>query len=213
MALFCRRKPPGPDMPTPILEIVREALAKNGRDALCRRAVDEAWTALNDGYPGKVWWRRRSTRAAIMWEHSIDNVVGALADDKDVRVVRHYDTTSIILDEKVLLRCKKASIQLFTANYLTPLACAFHQHNGDLFGFAGLQRVELAHVFNRFETDLDWIGIVAREKRKILWHFELGRPEGQGIIELPPKKPIAPAGDRVLRPIMPNEKDRGEKGE
>jgi hypothetical protein len=200
-------------MPIPIQEVVRRVLAKNGRDIACRRAVNEAWAVVKAGYPEKVWWRRRSTRAAVMWEHSVDNVAAALADDKEVRVVRHYDTTSIIFDETVLLRCKKASIQLFTANYPTPLARAFHQHKADLFGHAGLQRVELAHVFNRFETDLDWVGIVAREKRNILWHFELGAPEAEGVAELPFTKPIAPAGDRVLRPIKPEEKDRGEKSE
>jgi hypothetical protein len=130
-----------------------------------------------------------------------------------VRVVNHYDTTSIIFDDTVLLRCKKASIELYTANYPTPLAESFHRHNSDLFGYHGLQRVELAHVFNRFETDLEWVGIVAREKRKILWNFELGAP-GETVVEgLPFPKPIAPAGDRVLRPIKPEEKARDEEGE
>jgi hypothetical protein len=198
-------------MSTPVEEVVRHVLAKNGRDTACRRAVDDAWATLKAGYPEKVWWRRRSTRAAVMWEHSVDNVVGALADDKGVRVVRHYDTTSIIFDDTVLLRCKKASIQLYTANFPTPLARAFHRHKADLFGYAGLQRVELAHVFNRFETNLDWIGIVARERRNILWHFELGASGGAAVVDLPFPKPLAPAGDRVLRLIKPEEKPRDQE--
>jgi hypothetical protein len=200
-------------MPTPLEEVVRRVLAKNGRDIDCRRAVDDAWEAVKTGYPEKVWWRRGSTRAGVMWEHSVNNVVIALADDKDVRVINHYDTTSIIFDDTVLMRCKKASIELYTANYPTALAESFHRHNADLFGYDGLQRVELAHVFNQFETDLVWVGIVAREKRKILWNFELGAPAEVTIEGLPILKPIAPAGDRVLRPATPEKRARDEEGD
>jgi hypothetical protein len=152
-----------------------------------------------------------------MWEQSVDNLIAAFADDKDAKVLPHRDTASIIFDKTVLLRCKKASIQLFTKNYPTPLAVSFHIHEADLFGYYGLQRVELAHVFNRFETALDWIGVVARSRRKILWYFPLDE-SGAGSVEgLPLPEPDAPAGDRVLRPIKPEdtkpEENASDKGE
>ncbi len=192
-------------MPTPDLDVVRRVLAKNGRDMICRRAVEDAWEGVKAGYPQRVWWRRKSTSAGVMWEHSVDNAAGALIDDKGVQVVPHHDTASIIFDDLVLLRFKKASIQLYTANFPTYLSTLFHRHQVDLFGYEGLQRVELAHVFNRFATALDWIGVVAREGRRILWYFELGSPGGSVVEDFPILKPLAPAGDRVLHPIKPEE--------
>jgi hypothetical protein len=155
-------------MPAPNENLVRRVLAKNGRDLACRKAVETAWSTVRGTYPGQTWFRRKSTRAALVWEHSVDNLVSAFDGDRGVKVVRHYDTASIIFDQILLLRCKKANIQLHTRNYPTLLARMFHEHQSDLFGFEGLHRVELAHVFNKFETDMDWVGIVARENKKVL---------------------------------------------
>ncbi|PKP77687.1 MAG: hypothetical protein CVT81_08165 [Alphaproteobacteria bacterium HGW-Alphaproteobacteria-3] len=193
-------------MSMPDEETVRRVLSVNDRGTACRRAVEEAWKTVKEGYPEKVSWRRKSTRAALMWEHSVNNVVDALDGDKGVHVVSHHDTISFVFDETVFLRFKKASIDLQTNNYPTLLALFFHQHEEDLFGYEGLHRVEIAHVLNRFETDLDWVGVVARQKRQVLWHFELD--SGGAAIErlplpLPLPMPISPAGERVLRPTKP----------
>ena len=70
----------------------------------------------------------------------------------------------------MLLRLKKADSQSATRNYPTPLAGLFHRHEKDLFGHEGHQRVELVHVFNPLQTELIWIGVVARdERRNVLW--------------------------------------------
>ncbi|WP_159729986.1 hypothetical protein [Methylosinus sp. Ce-a6] len=200
-------------MPTPDLELVRTVLTKNDRDIACRDAVESAWSTVKE-HPDLPWWRRKSTRAALMWEHSVDNAISRLGDDPGIQVVRHHDTSSFVVDDKVLLRFKKASIQLYTSNYPTFLATLFHSHDADLFGYEGLHRVEVAHVFNQFETGLDWIGVVAREGRDILWHYEIGR-DGAQIERLPIPEPLAPAGDRVLRPHVQgtNEKfdDKGNE--
>ncbi len=137
-----------------------------------------------------------------MWEHSVNNAVSALEADSGIHVVAHQDTTSFIFDDTVFLRFKRASLTLISSNYPTVLANLFHAHERDLFGFDGHHRVEIVQVFNRFQTELDWIGVVARERSNILWQFELRRG-GAAVIELPlPERP-APAADTVLRPIRP----------
>jgi hypothetical protein len=50
---------------------------------------------------------------------------------------------------------------------------AFHEHSADLFGYNGLQRVEAVYVPNRFETGIIWVGVIARNNTRHLWHFEL----------------------------------------
>ena len=199
-------------MPMPDEDTVRRVLSVNDRGAACRRAVEQAWRTVKQGYPEKVWWRRKSTRAALVWEHSVNNVVAAFDDDKGVRVVSHHDTTSFIFDDTVFLRLKKASIDLHTNNYPTLLAQFFHRHEADLFGYEGLHRVEVAHVLNRFETGLDWVGVVARQEKKVLWNFEL--ESGGAVAEsLPLPLPTSPAGERVLRPNKPADEEsrRDEK--
>ncbi len=116
-------------MPTPNEDIVWRILTANGRDIVCRRAVETAWATVKDGYPEKVWWRRKSTRAAVMWEHSVNNAAGAFDGADGARVIPHHDTASFVFDDTVLLRFKKASIQLHTANYPTFLASLFHRHD------------------------------------------------------------------------------------
>ncbi len=65
-------------------------------------------------------------------------------------------------------------------------------------------------MFNRFETGLDWIGVVAREENCVLWHFEL-RDDGEVIEKLPLPKPVSPAADRVLRPTKPAVEETHDK--
>lgn len=185
-------------MPTPSEEIVRRVLSINGREAACRRAVDDAWATVQQKYPERAWWRRKSTRAHLIWEHSVNNAIDAFDVDSGVHVVQHHDTASFIMDDTVLLRFKKADIQLKTRNYPTLLAKLFHRHENDLFGHEGHHRVEVAHIFNRFETDLDWIGVVARDNKNVLWNFELGA--GSAIVErLPLPDTLAPAATRIVR--------------
>lgn len=197
-------------MPVPDEDVVRRVLAVKDRDVLCRQAVEDAWKIIKEGYPERAWWRRKSTSRALMWEHSVNNAVAAFESDSGVRVIPHNDTASLLFDDIVFARFKKASIQLHTSNYPTLLALMFHRHDRDLFGHEGHHRVEIAHVLNQFETKLDWIGVVARERERVLWHFEL-RSGGAAVEPLPlPKRP-APAVDQVLRPVKPEAEETRDK--
>lgn len=135
-------------------------------------AVEAGWAACKAN-PDSGWWRRKTTRAHIVWENSVKKAIEVFADDRSVRVVPHYDTVSFIFEDAMLLRFKKAGISLKSSNIQTTLAGMFHDHETDLFGYSGLQRVEVVYVLNRFETEIMWTGIVARENKTHLWHFEL----------------------------------------
>lgn len=186
-------------MPTPDEETVRRVLAHNDRDVRMRSRIEKAWEDLKAKYADRAWWRRKSTTRAVMWENSVHGVLDEVGNDAGIRPIAHDDTVSIIADDLVEIRLKKAALSLFTSNFPTRLAGLFHQHDADLFGHTGHHRVEVVHVFNRFQTALDWIGVVAREKSEILWKFELPRG-GASVVALPPVVPVAPAADTVLRP-------------
>lgn len=158
-------------MAKPIKTDAQAVLAIGRRGMKLRKAVLTAWGEVEAEYPQRGWWRRKGTRAGVMWEHSVKNAIEALADD--AAVLTHNDTVSILFDDRLLVRVKKADLELKSRNYPTPLAQLFHEPEADLFGYEGLQRVELVYVLNRFETAIDWVGIVARERDAVLWYFEL----------------------------------------
>jgi hypothetical protein len=185
-------------MPTPHQPTVRNLLKERGRDAILRAAIEDAWTKVK-AMPDRAWWRRKTTSAELVWEHMVQNAIAGFADDPDVHVVAHHDTISFVIGETVLVRMKKADLQLRTRNYPTAQASLFHAHEVDLFGHAGLQRVEATYVLNRFQTDIDWIGVVAQEQNNVLWQFELGAEEEGDVIAFPAAPPAGPAADRVLK--------------
>jgi hypothetical protein len=157
-------------MPTPVEAIVRDVLTKNDRGVKIQRAISIAWESVKAN-PDRAWWRRKTTSAAVMWEHAVNNAICALADHRGIVIVSHHDTISFVIDDTLLLRIKKADMELMTSNVQTELASLFHEHDTDLFGYTGLQRVEATYVLNQFETDLFWIGVVAREQNAPLFHF------------------------------------------
>jgi hypothetical protein len=199
-------------MPIPELDLVQRVLTANDRDLRCRDAVETAFRTVRN-MPDIAWWRRKTTARELVWEHSVNNAIAAFEGDAGVHPVSHFDTTSFVFDDVVLARFKKAEINLHTSNYPTLLARMFHRHeNEDLFGFSGHHRVEIAHVTNRFGTELEWLGVVARERNQVLWSFELRRGGATNVTPFPAMAPTAPAADRVLHPVKPDTgKVRDEK--
>lgn len=199
-------------MPIPSEGLVRQILAASDRGTFLRQAMINSWNNYQKNYPDRGWWRRKSTRAAVVWEHWVQNAISLLEDDTGFKPVTHDDTISMIFDQRVLVRLKKADIQLRSSNYPTLMARLFHTHEELLPGFEDLHRVEAAYVLNQFGTAVDWIGIVARDRRRHLWHFEL---EGANNVEkLPlPGRGADTAAHRVMRPKLPSNRKSEDETE
>jgi hypothetical protein len=138
-------------------------------------------------------WRRKGTRRALFWEFAVDKFIELTQGDPGLHVAEHNDTISFIFDDAILVRFKKADMDLHSSNYPTPTAELFHEHEADLFGFIGLQRVEAVYIPNQFDTDIIWTGIVAREGRRELWNLELNAPVVAPTAVLPP--PVQTSAD------------------
>jgi hypothetical protein len=172
-------------MAKPVKSIVQATLAQNGRDAKLLAAMEYGW-ARRTAHPDHLKFRRKTTRAELVWEATVDKAVELFIGDAGVRPVEHHDTMSFIFDNRVLLRFKKADLNLKTSNIPTLLADMFHEHDADLFGYRGLQRIEAVYVLEAFERGMAWAGIVARDNNTVLWHFELA-PE-IATMQLRPEK-------------------------
>ncbi len=193
-------------MPTPDEATVRAVLQTNDRDIRCREAIEQGWNhcqSLSD----RAWWRRKSTTAAIMWEHSIANAVEALDGDAGARVIAHQDTTSFIFDDTVFLRFKRAGLSLMSSNYPTRLADLFHAHTGDLFGLRAIiaSRSSMSSTDSRLRSTGS--GVVARDKKELTlavraapWrrgsHPRFLRRNGRRLRQTPCCAPAKPGDER-----------------
>ena len=195
-------------MPKPLKEYVQQVLAEHNRADEIRQALEAGNDAVRK-QPDNGWWRRKSTRRAFFWENAVAKLIELTADDPGVQVIRHFDTVSFIYDDAVLVRLKKADYTLHSSNYPTATAELFHEHAADLFGHPGLQRVEAVYIPNRFDTNILWSGIVARNGNAPLWHFELVDTPTAPVIPIPaPAQP--PAASLVKLKKQTEEKKRGE---
>jgi hypothetical protein len=196
-------------LPKPLQLDVKSVLAEYGRDTKIREAMHHAWGAVKAD-PDNGWWRRKSTRAANVWEHTVDKAIELFADDPGIEIIHHYDTVSFVFDGAILVRFKKAGITLHTSNVQTALAELFHDHQEDLFGYQGLQRVEAVYVLNRFESEIMWTGVVAREQDEILWHFELA--DESIAVEMLPLQQATQATTASLAKLKNQPKDAKKRG-
>ena len=190
--------------------VVREVLARHAWGMHCRGAVEDAWETVKNEYATTLpSFRRKSTRRALVWEHTIQNAVSRFEENPGVLVRPENDTYSFVFDETVKLRFKKANPKLFSSNYPTQLSLQFHTHDSDLFGHKGLHRAEVLHVFDQTESKLDWVGVVGRNGNTILWSFEL--PFDSGVVKPFPVAPmLPPAAERVLRVVEPRSDNSAE---
>ncbi len=183
-------------MSKPLQEYVQQVLAEHDRGDKIRRAFEHANAKVN-AMAAIATYRRKSTRRALFWEEAIDKLIELTHGDPGLQIVHHYDTVSFIFDDAVLVRLKKANLQLHSSNFPTQTAMMFHEHEADMFGFTGLQRVEAVYVPNRFDTGIIWSGVVAREGQTELWHQEFTMPVTAPAATLP--HPVQPPADALAK--------------
>lgn len=160
-------------MPLPLEDHVRAVLLENDRGQRLYEALDDAWSEFINKYPERSSWQRKSASRNLFWECARTKLKQLAIDDKAVEAVEHRDTLSLVIEDEVLFRLKHANSSLMTRNVPTVEATEFDDHDCDLFGRAGLQRVRLCYVLNEFETKIIWIGIAAHDRGRFLWKIEL----------------------------------------
>lgn len=198
-------------MPTPLHDYVQHVMLERGRGIHLYQAVKSAWDEATESYPERSRWQRKSTFRGIVWETAVRKIGELSFEDPDFKVVYHRDTASFIVEDAVLIRFKHGDLELSTSNFPTAEAKDFDNHAVDLYGFKGLQRVELVYVLNEFETELVWVGIAAHSSGKFLWKLELS---AEGIVPAPATLDVdVPEGDtaKLARLKREDAKDRQEK--
>lgn len=197
-------------MPLPLEEHVRQVLLENDRGLKFFQAAKDGWAAFDENYPQRHQWRRKSSTRSMVWEEVVKRLVAVAADDQGVTVIEHSDTLSLIIDDEVLFRLKHADTGLITKNYPTAEAQDFDNHDVDLYGYSGLQRVRLCYVPDKFETGLIWVGVSASNKGQFLWKIELN---DIGAVAAPEMLPFVEADMNTakLAKLKATDADTGKK--
>ncbi len=197
-------------MSKPLKEFVQQVLAEHDRGEKMRQALVHADATVN-ALAMSATFRRKGTRRALFWEFAVEKFIELTQGDPGLHVQEHHDTISFIFDQEILVRFKKADMTLHSSNYPTFMAELFHDHQSDLFGFTGLQRVEAVYVPNQFDTGIIWTGIVARDGHRELWNLELTAPALAPSATLPAPAPT-PADDLVTLKNQDKKADRNRDG-
>jgi hypothetical protein len=194
-------------MPLPVEAIVREVLDRRDRHGILYRATTGGWADYeNSSEAGR--WRRKGTRAAIIWERMVDRALMDFVDDDQVQSIEQNDSMVFVVEQRVLLRLKKADHNGLTRNFPTGTALLFHRHEEGIPGMVPHEhRVEIGYVLNTRETQVESVRVIARDLNKIAWSYEIG----SGIatpapLPLIPRAPRPTAGLVRLRTDLADEK-------
>lgn len=145
------------------------------------------------------------SRANVVWDFIVRRAQEAFENDPRVAVIPQAQTCYFLVGDRVVLRFKKGDQQGLSRNYPTQQALNYHEPEQDLFG-PGLSRVEVVYVLNATETALSSVQVVARERERIEWTYELQPAGSATVVEVPAPR----AGSRG--PIV-RLRDSGSAGE
>jgi hypothetical protein len=190
------------------------------REVKIWRAVHRAWEDVRADIPRYSIWPR--SRANMMFERLAVRFQEEFADEHPrVRFCFKDETVKIVVDEVILARCKKANDRGLGQNIETQTNMMFCEAQDDLFGFEGLQKVEIVYFLNQMATSIQGIVVQARDGDMRLWAYPIDRREagGAGIVvptplPLPPAPPpSSDASDLVQPRKKPDGKDETDKSE
>ena len=176
-------------------DIVREVLHpyEDAIFKLIHGAWDD-WRNLSLG--GRLIFPARA-RACLVHDFMVQRAIAVWADDGAVRVVQQNETAKFVVNNRVLLRFKKADDRGLGSNIPTQASLSFVDQEQELPGIPDAHKIEIVYVLNRLQTQIERIVVVARNGDERLWDYAIAPAQTAEIISLP----IAPSADmpRVAR--------------
>jgi hypothetical protein len=179
------------------------------REAELYQAVKEAWEDVRKDHSRYSIWPR--TRANMVFERLARRLQEQFIDDASVRFEFANETVKIILDDKIVVRVKKADSRGLGHNVPTEM--------NDLFcgqaGFGPLDKIEIVYVLNVFRTEIKRVMVQARDGDVRLWAYEIDDAAlgTTAPVEPLPPRPLPPstADDLVQPRTKPLVKDESDK--
>lgn len=166
------------------------------------KIVHSAWGDwLNSELSSQMQHKR--VRANYVWNQLIAHAKRQFYGQNQVHVETYANWDGILFDGNIFVRMKKASKNLYSSNYPTQAALAFHDQIQDIFG--GVARLELVYVLNQSETEIERITLIQRNNSNVGWMIDLLKDSTntQNIIPLEQNKENNQntVAERVIKPL------------
>ena len=135
-------------------------------------------------------------------------------DDK-VSLKVEAQTIKLIFKGKLVARFKKGDTNKLGQNIATQAALAFANPEGELPGLPQATKVEFIWIANEIQTQLEHVLVVARDKNRLLWDYEIEAQEvSAAIIPLHPQAPLPDVNDEDDDLVKPkNDQSKKKKSE
>ena len=199
-------------MATAIEEDVRSILTLE-RERKIERAYAKAWSDWWDNENRLQLSRWPRTRATNFFEYLANGLLPEFPDGSGARFQFKDETFFMVLDERLVIRFKKADKKGMGSNITTQSFMEFCDPQQGLPGMPGVQKVEIVYTLNVTETALSEIIVVARNGDEKMWSYGLNSSQGGAqVLTMPqPKTPLTPLDDLVKERKTGKQK-KSEKG-
>lgn len=173
----------------------------------------KAWDRLisNTAWPTLVFQR---TGSGLMHDFIAQEASTALDALPGIRRITHDKSVRYLVEDKVLFRFKRGTRSGLGSNIDTQANDDFIDAKVDLLGIAHIWKVELLWYPNRLRTKLDRVEVSARDGKRRLWAYTLGkRPDAETLpLDLPiiPTAPALPTQGLVTIKPRPSAADNEE---
>jgi hypothetical protein len=140
------------------------------RAAKIYRAFDMAWADWVQDQARYPRWPR--TRACMLFERLTIHLQNLFIDDPGMHFTFHDETVKIIVDQKLMIRCKKADGRGLGHNVPTDANDLFCDQ-GTLAFAAPFDKIEIVYVVNNLGTEISKVLVQARDGETRLWAYEI----------------------------------------
>jgi hypothetical protein len=190
--------------------VVRSVLTAE-REERITDAYNRAW---ND------WWsnsdrtklsRWPRTRANTFFEYLANHLITEFVNDSGVRFIFQRESFKLTIDDKLVVRFKKANTNGVGSNIETQAEITFGEPQTDLPGMPGLQKVEIVYTLNATETAIAELTVAARNGDKRLWGYNIGGTGGAMVVPLvQPPVPVSGVDQMVVPKKSSTDEQSGE---
>jgi hypothetical protein len=186
-------------MATAIQSEVRLILTSE-REERINRAYSLAWSDWwdNNERPRLSRWPR--TRANIYFEYLASRLIYEFSQDSGARFIFQRESFKLIIDDRLVLRFKKANNNGVGSNISTQAEMEFCEPQVDIPGLPGIQKVEIVYTLNVTGTGLAEIVVQARNGDRTLWKYNIPATGGAAVVPLIQPQTPTPGADQMIVP-------------
>jgi hypothetical protein len=194
-------------MPVPAEDDVRAVLADFHRRL--RLVIDRAWSEwMDSGLGGRLIFAR--AKSDVVFDFIARHALAEFGDDDEIHVLAKRATVQFLFKDTVLLRFKKGNAKGIGANIETQAVLDFIDPERHLFELPDILKVEVCYQPDRLGTQVKEVAVVARDRNKRIWAYELEAERGADIVPFPPRPSPAPTPPTVAPKKPAEDTDAGE---